>query len=402
MTLSPVRARALPRPRDALGEFGLYVHVPFCAHRCWYCDFNTYEGKEHLADRYMSALARDAAEAISAPAGADLAERPVVTSVFIGGGTPTLVDPAHIAALLRAVRAGWTLDPGAEVTIECNPENVDERKLSSYLDAGVNRASFGVQSLDDRLLERLGRTHDAATALAALRAARRVGFDNVSADLIFGVPGETDAAWRRSVEGVLAQGPVHVSAYALTYEEGTPLDAWRRSGRVRPEPEDAVAARWELADRLLTAAGLERYETSNWAQPGRRSRHNGLYWATGEYLGVGAGAHSHLATATTASRSWTVRGIEEYVARVERGTTTVAGGEEIDRDIRSSEVMMLGLRRTGGVRARDFEALTGAPLAGTFADALAEGVRRGLLAWDGRCARVVRPLLGDAAGVLFA
>lgn len=389
----------LPRLRDVFVEFGIYVHIPFCSHRCWYCDFNAYAGLDYLAEAYMDALVRDVVEARSAPGDADLAERPTVTSIFIGGGTPSLVDARHIARMLDGIRSSWPVDLGAEVTIECNPESVDERKLAAYLDAGVNRVSFGIQSLDDELLSRLGRMHDAATALAALDAAHRAGFDNVSADLIFGIPGEDDDRWRRSLEGVLARSPTHVSCYALTYEEGTPLHAWRRLGKVVPESDDLVADRWETADAMLTTAGLHRYEISNWGLP---SRHNTLYWAPGEYLGVGAGAHSHVASSSGSTRSWTARAPERYIRAVADGATTVWGSERIDRELRASEVMVLGLRRTRGVDATTFAALTGLGLEETFGDELAVGVRRGLLDWDGRTVRVVRPLLGDDAARLFA
>lgn len=392
----------LPRPRDAIGSFGLYLHIPFCAHRCWYCDFNAYAGLDHLADGYMDALVRDVAEGLSAPEVAELGERPVVTSVFIGGGTPSLVDPRHIGRLLDAVRGGWTVAPGAEVTIECNPESVDAAGLEAYLSAGVNRISFGVQSLDDELLRRLGRTHDARAACDALRTARSAGFTSVSADLIFGIPGGSDEAWRSSLEGVLACGPDHVSCYALTYEEGTPLDAWRRLGKVVPVPDDDVARRWELADTLLAKAGLVRYEISNWARDGHTSRHNDLYWRCGEYLGLGAGAHSHLATAHGSVRSWTVKAPERYMRTIESGGRPVAAMEEIDRRTRASEAMMLGLRRTDGISAGVFRALVGEGMEAVFGAELEAALGEGLVAWEGESLRVVRPLMGDAAAVLFA
>lgn len=392
----------LPRPRDVLEEFGIYVHVPFCSHRCWYCDFNAYAGLEHLADAYMDAIVRDLELALSAPGHAELGVRPVVTSVFIGGGTPSLVNPSHISRTVDAIRDAWSLAPDAEVTIECNPESIDRSKLDAYLQAGVNRISFGVQSLDDRLLKRLGRMHDASTALDALRSARTAGFENVSADLIFGVPEETDDAWCASMEGVLACEPSHLSCYALIYEAGTPLNAWRRLGKVTPVADDDVARRWEITDAHLSAAGLERYEISNWARPGAASRHNSLYWACGEYLGVGAGAHSHLASGDGALRSWTVRAPERYIRSVGDGARPIAGSERIDARTRASEAMILGLRGPAGVRADEFSALVGSELAETFGAELAEGCRRGLLSWDGERVRSLRPLLGNEADVLFA
>jgi oxygen-independent coproporphyrinogen-3 oxidase len=370
----------LPRPRDVLGEFGLYVHVPFCAHRCWYCDFNAYADLDHLMDEYMAALLSEVC----------LLDEPV-TSVFIGGGTPSRVDASWIVRLLETV----PVVPDAEITIECNPESTDAHKLETYLRAGVNRISFGVQSLDDDLLARLGRVHDAATALRALRLARRVGFGNVSADLIFGIPGETDEALRASLHSVLACGVTHMSCYALIYEEGTPLDAWRRLGRVTPVADDDVARRWEVTNATLEAAGLPRYEISNWGRP---SRHNGLYWAGGEYLGAGAGAHSHLAPV----RSWNVKSPAKYIGAVRAGRSPVAGSETIDARTRATELMLLGLRRTEGVDVDAFERLTGRALADVFAAELNKGIDGGLLAFDGRFVTCTRPLLLNEATVLFA
>jgi oxygen-independent coproporphyrinogen-3 oxidase len=393
---------ALPRPRDVLGGFGVYVHVPFCAHRCWYCDFNAYAGLDHLADAYMDALVRDVVEGLSAPAEADLGERPVVTSVFIGGGTPSSVDAKHIVRVIDALRTSWPLHPAAEITIECNPESVEPEKLERYLSAGVNRISFGVQSLDDELLQHLGRTHDADTALRALRMAWSAGFGDVSADLIFGIPGETDDAWRRSLDGVLACSPTHVSCYGLTYEDGTPLAAWKRLGKVVPVPDDDVASRWEMADAVLGGSGLERYEISNWSRPGRRCRHNDLYWLCGEYVGFGAGAHGHLASGVGSVRSWTVRSPERYMRMVNDGVRPIAGSEEIDLRTRAAEAMLLGLRRTEGADARLFTSLVGMSVEDVFGAELDIGQRRGLISWDGQAARALQPLLADEACRLFA
>jgi oxygen-independent coproporphyrinogen III oxidase len=392
----------LPRPRDVTAEFGIYVHVPFCSHRCWYCDFNAYAGLDHFADVYMDALVRDVELALSAPDDADLVERPPVTSVFIGGGTPSLVSAAQIARVVAAVRSSWSLARDAEITIECNPESLDADKLDTYLEAGINRVSIGVQSLDPVLLERLGRTHTADRATGALRLAAERGFTNVSADLIFGIPGESDATWRASLEGVLATGVRHVSAYALIYEEGTPLDEWRKLGKVIPVPDDDVADRWEIAEELLGSAGLVRYEISNWSRPGRESRHNSLYWACGEYLGVGAGAHSHLATSGGASRSWTVKGPERYVRAVTSGERPLLGSEAIDERTRGAETMILGLRTSAGVSLDDFAALVGRPMDELYGAELERGVQRGLLEVAEGRVRLMNPLMGNAACVLFA
>jgi oxygen-independent coproporphyrinogen-3 oxidase len=380
----------LPRPRDVLNEFGIYVHVPFCSHRCWYCDFNAYAGLDEQITPYMDTLARDAIEAFSAPV--ELVDRPVVTSIFIGGGTPSLVPAESIVRVVKALRQGWTVASDAEITIECNPESITAAKLDAYLAAGINRISFGVQSLDDSLLQKLGRVHDAARALEALGLANAAGFDNVSADLIYGVPDETDDSWRRSLEGVLATGVQHVSAYALIYEEGTPLEAWKRLGKVIPVDDDDVARRWEMTNEILRAEGFVRYEISNWCKPGHASRHNSLYWKCGEYLGIGAGAHSHLDT----TRSWTVKSPERYAKRV-----GPAGSETIDTRTRASEVMLLGLRTTDGVSKERFAALVGASIEEVFGDELARAAARDLVRVGGDRITVRRPFLLNEAVLPF-
>jgi oxygen-independent coproporphyrinogen-3 oxidase len=392
----------LPRPRDVSHEFGIYVHVPFCSHRCWYCDFNAYAGLDDLAPAYMDALAADVRGALSAPRDADLDQRPVVTSIFIGGGTPSLVGAGAIARVLDAIRDTWPVAPGAEITIECNPDSVEAGKLDTYLDAGIDRISIGVQSLDATSLARLGRTHAPQAAVDALTLARSRGFAEVSGDLIFGIPGEDDGGWRESLDGVLATGVTHLSCYALIYEDGTPLDSWRKLGKVVPVPDDDVAGRWEIADAILERAGLHRYEISNWARPGSGSRHNGLYWSCGEYLGVGAGAHSHLSTHDGATRSWTLKSPERYIRAMSGGGEPVAGREVIDDRLRATEVMILGLRRSGGVSGAEFSALVGRSLEDVFAAEVAAALSRGSLAHRGDHYVLTRPFLANEATVLFA
>lgn len=392
------QATALPRPRDVLGRFGIYVHVPFCSDRCWYCDFNAYAGLDSEIDRYMDALALDAFGAKSAPEGADLASRPPVTSVFIGGGTPSLVDASAIANVLGSLRDGWDIEPRAEITIEANPESLNAEKLAAYAAAGVNRVSVGVQTLDPEGLKTLGRVHSADKALTALRLATSM-FDNVSADLIYGVPGETDDSWMSSLERVIDTGVSHVSCYALIYEQGTPLESFRKLGKIVPVDDDRVADRFEIADSALSGAGFDRYEISNWALPGAECEHNTLYWDCGEYLGIGAGAHSHLAqlgVAMGAVRSWTVKGPKAYAEGVS-GIGTVNGREYLTQAERAFEVMLLGLRKTGGVAFERFEALVGAPIEEIFPGSVDRGVEEGLLESRSGAVRLVKPFLADAA-----
>lgn len=322
--------------------FGVYVHVPFCLHRCHYCDFNTYEGLDELRAPYVDAVVAEISRA-DAP-------RPA-TSVFFGGGTPTLLAPHLLGRILDAIEASFGIDADAEVTVEANPETVDEPYLRELLAVGFNRLSIGIQSLAPRVLQRLGRTHSPERALRALGDARAAGFADLNADLIYGSPWESHDDWLVSLQGVIDVDPDHVSAYSLTVEEGTPLHTLVASGRVPDVDPDVQADRHRVADAMLTAAGYLRYEVSNWAKRGRASRHNVLYWSAGDYIGFGAGAHSHVA----GHRWWSTRLPRDYVAAASEGRSTMAGDEVLAGDVRAGEALMLGLRLASGVEVSAFE-----------------------------------------------
>jgi oxygen-independent coproporphyrinogen-3 oxidase len=308
----------------------VYVHVPFCASKCDYCAFATWTDRTELADRYLAAVRQHVEREV-------VAGLPPATSIFVGGGTPSLVEPAELARVIRAVPVA----AGVEITVECNPDDVTESLLATYVDAGVNRISLGVQSMVDRVLGSLGRRHDRANVERAVAAIRRVGVPTFNLDLIYGGAGETREDWRTTLEAVLQLDPPHVSAYALTIEAGTPL----AEDHARHPDDDDQADKYELADELLTAAGRESYEVSNWAVPGHECRHNLLYWRQGDYLGVGCAAHSH----RDGRRWWNLRTPERYVAAVEGGTTTEAAGERLDDDARRIEGLQLALRTRDGV-----------------------------------------------------
>jgi oxygen-independent coproporphyrinogen-3 oxidase len=312
-------------------------------HRCHYCDFNTYEGQDSVHGPYVEALIRD----IERWGGA---ERPA-TSVFFGGGTPTLLETSQLRRILDAVRNRFGIAPDAEVTIEANPETVDELKFAGLLDAGFNRVSIGVQSLVPRVLVGLGRTHSPERALDAIRAARAAGIEDVNADLIYGSPWERPEDWHVSLAGVLDVEPTHISAYALTIEEGTPLATLVTTGRVPDVDPDLQAERHGIADDALVAAGFNRYEISNWARPGLASRHNVLYWSAGDYLGFGAGAHAHVG----GHRWWATRLPRDFIDAVDGDATTTDGDERLDADARGGEALMLGLRLTSGIDVRSFD-----------------------------------------------
>ena len=351
--------------------FGVYVHIPFCKHRCAYCDFNTYEGLDHLQGAYTDALIREI--------GRWNGEARPATSVFFGGGTPTLLSPEALGRILGAVRDRFGLAPGAEVTAEANPETIDQGSAAALLEAGFGRISIGVQSLSPNVLRHLDRTHPGEVALAAIEAARRAGFEDINADLIYGSPWESDAEWSRSLDGVIAAGVDHVSAYALTIEEGTPLATLIGTGRAPNVDPDVQAARYETAQERLAAAGFGRYEVSNWARPGRASRHNVLYWSAGDYLGFGAGAHAHVA----GHRWWTKRLPRDFIDAVGTSTSTEDGSEDLDDDARAGEALMLGLRLRDGVDLTGFAARFGSETLERRAPVVDDLVSNGWLERDG-------------------
>ncbi len=312
---------------------GIYVHIPFCLVHCPYCDFNAHAGMDDLKVPYVEALLKEIRAA---------ADGAAVETIFFGGGTPTELPPAELARILRAIRESFDVAPNAEVAIEANPESTTRATFGGLLAAGFTRVSLGVQSLAPHVLTWLGRAHTPQQALAALREATAAGFDHVNADLIFGTPGEDIADWRASLEGVLATGVDHVSTYALQVEERTPLKSWVDRGLRQAPDDDDQADRYELAAGLLPAAGLVRYELSNWAKPGAWSRHNLGYWTGGDYLGFGAGAHGH----RNGRRSWNLSSPRTYIARspaVEEGWEALPDAE------RAAEAAMVGLRLAGGL-----------------------------------------------------
>jgi len=264
----------------------LYLHIPFCRHRCSYCDFNTYTTIGDLQEPYVAALAREI-EWVGAAAPA----RSPVETIFFGGGTPSLLTPAQVGALLAAARRAFDLAPDAEITMEANPETIDDEWPAAVRALGVNRLSFGVQSADAGELALLGREHDFATAVRAVEMARAAGFDNLNLDLIYGLPGQSVADWERTLAAVLPLGVEHISLYCLTIEPGTPMERWLHNGTIMAPDPDTAADQYEAACGAMAAAGYGHYEISNWARPGRECRHNLVYWRNEPYLGLGAGAH---------------------------------------------------------------------------------------------------------------
>jgi putative oxygen-independent coproporphyrinogen III oxidase len=335
------------------GLFGVYVHVPFCLSRCHYCDFVTYTGMEGLRRPYAAALLEEAGVAA-----ADLGpEPPQVTSVFVGGGTPTLLPPEDLGRLLARLRELLPFAPGAEVTVEANPETVEAAVAEGLAGAGVTRVSMGAQSFDDRVLAALGRAHDAARVAVAVAALRAAGVPALNLDLIYGGPGEDAGSWAASLEAAHALEPEHLSAYALTIEPATKFGRLVAAGRMAEPGEDDLADRYDTACSVLAAAGYHHYEVSNWARPGRGSRHNLTYWRRGRYLGLGAGAHEF----DGATRRWNVAGVPAYLAAVREGRRPTSGEERLDPAQARFEALALRLRTVDGLGPGEARALGADP-----------------------------------------
>jgi len=355
---------------DPAMPFGVYLHVPFCRVRCGYCDFNTYTSSELRGarqDEYADTLLHevDLARRVLGDAGG---LRPAST-VFFGGGTPTLLPPGDLARMLDGVRTSFGIADGAEVTVEANPDTVTDAVATELAASGVTRLSIGMQSAVPHVLAALDRTHDPANVATAVAAARLAGLD-VSLDLIYGAPGETLDDWRRSLETAVDLGPDHVSAYALIIEDGTKLARQIRRGEVPAPDDDLQADMYELADDLLTAGGFDWYEVSNWARDeAHRSRHNLAYWQGHDWWGFGPGAHSHVAGV----RFWNVKHPAAYAQRLASGESPAAGRERPDAAATALESVLLRSRIREGLPIAELLGEGRHAVAGLIADGLIEG-----------------------------
>jgi len=356
---------------DGAGQrpFGVYVHVPFCVTRCGYCDFNTYTATElgpgASRDSYAGLAIEEIRLARKVLGAADIG----VSTVFFGGGTPTLLPPAQLGAIVRAIDAEFGLLPGAEITAEANPESVTEQTLAALRSSGFTRMSFGMQSSARHVLSVLDRVHEPGRPARCAAWARAAGFEHVSLDLIYGTPGETDDDWAESVAAALAAGPDHISAYALIVEEGTRLAARIRRGELPAPDDDAMADRYLAADRMLGSAGLRWYEISNWAAGDASAcRHNLLYWAGGDWWGVGPGAHSHVG----GTRWWNVRHPAAYAARLAAGVSPGQAREILTPGERRTERIMLLTRLAAGCPVAELDQAGIRAAASAAADGLAD------------------------------
>jgi oxygen-independent coproporphyrinogen-3 oxidase len=368
-------------------RFGIYLHIPFCLRRCGYCDFFSTEGKRRLLPGYLRALVREIESVGKA------GERPRAGSVYLGGGTPSLLQPRQMEKLMETIAGAFRLAPDAEISIEANPGTVDPERLAAYRASGVNRLSLGIQSADDGELRMLGRIHTYAEAERTYRDARRAGFANINLDLIYGLPGQGAASWECTLDRALALAPEHFSLYALTLERGTKLARAVRRGALPAPDEDAAAEMYELAEEKLAAAGYRHYEISNWAKDGAVSgdfpscacSHNLLYWLNLPYLGFGAGAHGCAA----GKRYADICSIEKYVERMRNGRArrfplTPACSHSVLRTSEEEmrETMWLGLRLTeAGINRADYRRRFGVDYSDRFQKEIESALKDGLLDW---------------------
>lgn len=420
-----------------MNPVSLYVHIPYCVQKCGYCDFNSYAGS-NPDDQvgYVQALLAEMAAWAERPelqgatsVGQSPAELkphrprrlPYVPTIFLGGGTPTLLAADQLAAVIRGCFTHFQVAPEAEVTIEANPGTVDleGEKLAAAFQAGANRVSFGVQAYQPHLLQRLGRIHSPAEVEAAVQAARRAGFTNINLDLIYGLPGQTPADWAETLDWALSLGPTHLSCYSLIVEEGTPFWVEEQAGKLLLPPEEAEEEMFSHVQERLAAAGFRHYEVANWARPGYECRHNQVYWRNEPYLGLGCGAHSFLPLAAplanlgpprprlTASRIqggaqietapgrggeqyrfWNLKTPVAYRGALERGALPVEAGEVIDRQGEMAETMMVGLRLRDGVSDTRFQDRFGVSIQSVWGETIAPFLAQELLEWEGENLRL--------------
>ncbi len=336
--------------------FGIYVHWPFCAAKCPYCDFNSHVRHQPVDQpRFASALAREMAT---------MRQRTgprTVRSIFLGGGTPSLMEPATVGAVLDAADANWHVPDGIEITMEANPSSVEAERFRGYRDAGVNRLSLGVQALNDRDLKFLGRLHNVEAALGAIRLARDI-FPRMSFDLIYARPGQTPEVWAAELKEAIGHAADHLSLYQLTIEEGTPFFTLHATGKLTVPEQEMAAALYETTQEVTAAHGLPAYEISNHARPGSESQHNLIYWRYGEYAGVGPGAHGRFVEDGRRVVTFTEKMPETWLNLTEAKGHGVIGGETLARSEEADEFLLMGLRLTEGIDLARYEALAGKSL----------------------------------------
>lgn len=364
-------------------HISLYIHFPFCVKKCLYCDFDSVSGSSVTTDEYVTAVVR---EMELRRAGLD---RPVsVPTLYFGGGTPSLMAPELVGRVIDAAARLYGVEADAEVTLEANPGTLTTEKLAGYRQAGVNRLSLGVQSLDDGLLQRLGRVHSAEEARAAFETARDAGFANIGIDLIHSLPGQTLAMWQSTLATAMALAPEHISAYGLSVEEGTPFAAMEERGELPLPDENEAVAMFEATREILVTGGYEHYEISNFARPGCRSRHNQVYWRRGNYLGFGAGAHSFLQKPTWGLRWVNPRNHSDYLSSIGEGLPRQDELQQLSLREGMAEQFFLGLRLLDGVDLEQARTDFGPALDEAYGGIITDLIARGLLVREGARLRI--------------
>jgi putative oxygen-independent coproporphyrinogen III oxidase len=342
-----------PADRDTAQAFGVYLHWPFCLSKCPYCDFNSHVRREAIDEPHF-------VKAFTAEIAATAARIPgrTVSTIFFGGGTPSLMQPATVAALIDAVSAAWRIAPDVEITLEANPTSVEADRFRGYRTAGVNRVSLGVQALDDRALAALGRTHSAGEALAAVGVARSV-FGRYSFDLIYARPNQSPDEWAGELRSALAEAGEHISLYQLTVEPDTPYAALHAAGRLQPPDEDTARALYDVTQDVCAARGLPAYEVSNHARPGGECRHNLIYWRAQEYAGIGPGAHGRLDIGSQRHATAAEKRPEAWLSRVETCGHGLIVDEVLTSAERADEFLLMGLRLAEGIDLARYERVAG-------------------------------------------
>ena len=325
-------------------DIGLYIHIPFCRQKCSYCDFPSYSNMEELYGSYTAALRREIAAQGILYAGCR------VVSVYMGGGTPTVLPLQQILTIISDIQEQFSLAENFEWTVEANPGTITAASLYALLAAGINRISFGIQSFDDGLLRRLGRIHTAVEGREAVKLARMAGFINISLDLMFDLPGQTVHVWRNTLETAVSLAPAHISAYGLKIEEGTDFAEWLRQGLICLPPDEVQEVMYDLTTRFLPQQGFGRYEISNYAREGKKSLHNCRYWQSEPYVGLGAAAHSYYEGVRTAN----IEDVRQYIERIRQGLSPAAHTEKTDNRTAMAEYCFLALRTSEGIRPADF------------------------------------------------
>lgn len=351
--------------------FGVYVHWPFCASKCPYCDFNSHVRHEPPDQaRFVAAFAREIATTAAEVPGRR------ISSIFLGGGTPSLMKPATVEAILDEVARAWSLSPDCEVTLEANPTSVESERFRGFRAAGVNRVSLGVQALNDKDLQALGRRHTAKEALDAVEVAQK-SFDRYSFDLIYARPNQAPSAWAGELKEALGHAAEHLSLYQLTIEPGTAYEALHRAGKLTIPDQDEARALWDVTQEICEAAGLPAYEISNHARPGAECRHNLVYWRSGDFAGFGPGAHGRLTMAEGRIATATEKHPETWLAMVEAQGSGVVSRERLIAEENADEYLVMGLRLSEGIDIERYRALGGRPIA---QDRIDELERHGLIA----------------------